>query len=134
MWLANLACERKDAPAEHRWKKFGKLWWSDDKASVLLTGVRQGMFVARVWDKIEDPPYISGDLCYWTGYIHDDMRKEYQWIGHIQTAQEHDENTMYYGAIDITPVKSPEEGKCGIWVSVFMTEAQKHEGQEPLPF
>jgi len=133
-FLANIAMERKTAPAEHRWKRFGKLWYKDDSASLLLTGVRLGTFVGRVWEDVENPPYISGDLCCFTGYIHDDLRKEYQWIGHIQTAQEHDKATMYYGAIDIMPIKAPQEGKYGIWISVRSTDTPKHEGQEPLPF
>jgi hypothetical protein len=134
MFIANLAFERKDAPPQHRWKKFGRLWCKAGRASIFLSGVRQGRWVARVWENVVDPPLIIGDICYWTGYIHDDMRKEYQWIGRINSSQEHDENTMYSGSIEIIPMISTEEGKFGLWASIFMDDAYKHKGQEDLPF
>jgi hypothetical protein len=148
MFIASLAFERPHAPEGHRWRKFGKIWHKDDNTSILLTGVPvcsfvTGVpvcsFVARVFENVEDPPYLDGDIYVPTGYIHqENMRKEYQWIGYIKTSQYYDHNTMYSGALEVVPMKAPDydgkgKSKVGIFANIFKDDRDTHKGEE-IPF
>lgn len=111
MFIADVAFERPDAPAEKRWVRFGSLWVAGGKQRLKLTGIHIGSYAARLKADCE-PVYVAGDLFVATGSMLGPGSYEEQWIGHIQTADE--TGVVYFGDIEVVPVKQGEV----LWVMI----------------
>ena len=127
MHVASICFNRGDVttpPDGRKYVNFGQLFYDEKegRASIKLTGLRQGSFMARAKPEIVHPPLLDGDLCVWTGeFYKDSTKKVYQWVGHIHTKHESEgsDGTAYVGSFDVLPVKGGDRKEACIYVSIF---------------
>ena len=136
-YIANVAYDRNQVMrngeqsidqilAGHRINRFipiGALWLDGDKAGVKLDALCMGTWVAKPFDmEAQEWPYLEGDLQVETGeYIHEgSLRKRMQTVGFIQTSQETDKRTLYWGAFFVIPII--EDAKAYVWASIKEAE------------
>jgi len=140
MYIASMAWKKPDALEGKEFKKFGRIWYDADKhsASLFLTGFRHGNFIAKPYENIKDPPFLSGDVVIWTGEynkINGVDKKAYMWIGYIGTSTGGSGEVKYYGQLEIDPMpcvigklikKSQEDTEApatsGIFLNIFLAD------------
>jgi len=142
MFIANLGFLRANGPEKYRWKKFGNLWYDNDqhRASLLLHGIHLGMFVAKPFSNIPNPPYLSGDLCVATGEYQQggQVKKEYLWVGYAGTNDDASgKGVTYWGVLEVNPMPCmiagivekamTSEGKprLGLFISLFADDKMR---------
>jgi hypothetical protein len=88
-----------------RWKKIGQLFYDFDhsKPSILMRGMRTGTIVATPYDKIEDHPFIQGDIEIPIPSSSRDGSKASLWVGYVFTETKQNGATLYVATIEVDP-------------------------------
>lgn len=138
MFIANIAFAKPSLdPLKPEYKSFGAIWYDKDKhrASILLKGFRQGQFVAKPFNNVNDAPYLEGDIVYATGdYVSGTSEKEYMWCGWIWTCSDQ-RGHVYNGVLEISPfpvaiqreLKETDDlrgKKQGIFLNIMLTDKE----------
>jgi hypothetical protein len=158
--IAGLCFQKVSTPGvddPHSWKRFGKLMYNaqDHRASLLLHGFHAGQFLARPYDHVTSPPYLSGDIYVWTGDYDERSgapKKRYMTIGFINTATGDGDGSdlAYTGVLYIDPspcllvrmirdqfelmADGKDPGKqTGLYCNVWLDDHHRsHEGPQQL--
>jgi hypothetical protein len=111
MFIANITWGRSVNPGDtahpfrkHEYQKLGSLWYDEDgeqPCSVKLLGFRFGLFFAKPFDSIAEPPYIKGDM-FVPSTDDDDCLSGGLRVGFIYTESNQD-GCIYQGVLDVDP-------------------------------
>lgn len=111
-----------------KWRKVGALWYDPDRhyAQVFLTGFVFGVVQGFPFERIENPPFLRGDLM---GFCNSyeksgELKKEWQYCGFMYSDSSTEGKAVYHCVLSVIPVGIKRVEGHGIPLRVFLDDKE----------